>query len=99
MPGVGGRRFPYTPAGQRQAKKYARKTGQPMRNTGGYGRGMAGGYGQGMDRRGGARTGVLSKTNRPSGMKSRPSSLGNRKRRRPGLKPRPRTGLGSRRGY
>ena len=80
MPVVGGRRFPYTLAGRRQAKKYARNTGQPMRNTGGYGRGMAGGYGKGMDRRGGARTGLLGRTSRPFGMKKRPS-LGSRNRR------------------
>ena len=54
MPNVGGKKFPYTPAGKRAAGSYARATGQPMRNGGGYGGGnpgmrssmsRAGGYG------------------------------------------------------
>ena len=65
MPNVGGRRFPYTPAGKRQAKSYARQTGQSMPGNPG------GGYGQGMDRRGGARTGALSRASRPFGMRGR----------------------------
>ena len=105
MPTVGRKKFPYTPAGKRQAKRYARSTGQSMQKPKGYG--------QGMDRRGGARTGMLSKVNRPSGMRpgvgGRPQSpsrglgqrpsLGNRKRRRPGSRPNPRASLGNRRGY
>jgi hypothetical protein len=69
MPGVGGRQFPYTQAGKRQAKRFSKSTGQPMQQ----GRG----YGQGMDRRGGARTGMLSKMNRPSAGNSmgRPSGM------------------------
>ena len=76
MPGVGGRSFPYNAAGQRQAKKYARRTGHPMSNTGGYG--------QGMDRRGGARTGLLGRTSRPFGMRGQSSPFRNLSRQRPG---------------
>ena len=63
MPNVGGKKFGYSPAGRRSAKKYARETGQPMKSRGGYG--------QGVDRRGGARTGMLSKASRSPGMGSR----------------------------
>ena len=38
MPNVGGKRFPYTPAGRAAANRYARQTGRPM-NGGGYGGG------------------------------------------------------------
>jgi|TARA_Y100001973_G_C5207570_1_gene342741 hypothetical protein len=73
MPGVGRRRFSYTPAGRRAAKKYAKKTGQPIKNMNAYG--------QGMDRRGGARMGMLSKASNPFGMK-RKSPMGRRPMKR-----------------
>jgi len=106
MPEVGSKKFPYTPAGRRLAKRFSKTTGQPMKS--------GQGYGKGMDRRGGARTGMLSKVNRPSSMRSRiggrpqspsrglgqrPSPLGNRRRRRPGSRPNPRVGLGNRKRY
>ena len=34
MPNVGGKKFPYTPAGLTAARDYAVRTGQPMRNSG-----------------------------------------------------------------
>jgi len=37
MPRVGNRSFPYTRAGQQQAKRYARETGQPVNESGNYG--------------------------------------------------------------
>ena len=37
MPNIGGKKFPYTPAGRRAASRYARGTGQQMGNQGGYG--------------------------------------------------------------
>ena len=37
MPNIGGKKFPYTPAGKRAAGRYAKATGQPMGNSGGYG--------------------------------------------------------------
>ena len=40
MPTVGRKKFPYTPAGKRQAKRYARSTGQSMQKPKGYGQGM-----------------------------------------------------------
>ena len=49
MPNVGGKKFPYTARGKKDAKRYARKTGQPMRA------GVSNGYGQGMENRGGSR--------------------------------------------
>ena len=49
MPRVGGKKFPYTAKGKRDARRYARKTGQPMRV------GVNNGYGQGMEKRGGSR--------------------------------------------
>tara|TARA_Y100000310_G_scaffold298845_1_gene333157 strand:+ start:387 stop:704 length:318 start_codon:yes stop_codon:yes gene_type:complete len=42
MPNIGGKKFPYTPAGRRAASSYARRTGQPMSNAGGYGGGNPG---------------------------------------------------------
>ena len=51
MPNVGGKRFPYTPAGRSAAGSYARATGQPMRNGGGYGGGNPGRGGYGGMRR------------------------------------------------
>ena len=72
MPSVGGKKFSYNAAGRRAAKKHARKTGQPMKKIGSYG--------QGMDRRGGARTGLLGRTSRPFGMKKK-SPLSSSKRR------------------
>ena len=33
MPGVGKKKFPYTAAGKKAAKQYAKKTGQTMRRT------------------------------------------------------------------
>ena len=51
MPNVGGKRFPYTPEGRRAAGSYARATGQPMRNGGGYGGGNPGRGGYGGMRR------------------------------------------------
>ena len=51
MPNIGGKKFPYTPAGRRAAGSYARATGQPMRNGGGYGGGNPGRGGYGGMRR------------------------------------------------
>ena len=48
MPNIGGKKFPYTPAGRRAAGRYARATGQPMSNAGGYGGGNPGRGGYGM---------------------------------------------------
>ena len=48
MPNIGGKKFPYTPAGRRAASRYARATGQPMSNAGGYGGGNTGRGGYGM---------------------------------------------------
>ena len=42
MPNIGGKKFPYTPAGRRAAGRYSRATGQPMSNSGGYGGGNPG---------------------------------------------------------
>jgi hypothetical protein len=109
MPRVGAKRFPYTPGGERRAKRYSRVTGQSAQKSEGYG--------QGMDRRGGARTGMLSRVNRAPGMRpgmngrpqspsrslgqgpskrglvQRPSPFGSRGRR-PGLRSRSRFGRG-----
>jgi hypothetical protein len=60
MPNIGRRRSPYALAGRGQG----RQTGRSML-------GNRGGYGQGMDRRGGARTGALSRASRPFGMRGR----------------------------
>ena len=80
MPNVGGKRFPYTPEGRRAAGSYARATGQPMRDTGGYGGGNPGrgGYGgmrrpmsapaqggYGMRRPGMGRPGMMAGPRRP----------------------------------
>ena len=35
MPNIGGKKFPYTPAGIAAANRYARQTGQSMNNGGG----------------------------------------------------------------
>ena len=35
MPNVGGKKFPYTQQGKKQAKRYAKKTGQSIENRGG----------------------------------------------------------------
>ena len=48
MPNIGGKKFPYTPAGKRAAGSYARATGQPMGNGGGYRGGNPGRGGYGM---------------------------------------------------
>jgi hypothetical protein len=43
MPRVGRERFPYTRQGQKQARRYGRQTGQPVRGSGGgYGGGTRG---------------------------------------------------------
>tara|TARA_R100001530_G_scaffold64986_1_gene46575 strand:+ start:355 stop:657 length:303 start_codon:yes stop_codon:yes gene_type:complete len=76
MPNVGGKRFPYTPAGRSAAGSYARATGQPMRNGGGNpGRGGYGGMrrpmpapargGYGMRRPGMRRPGMMAGPRRP----------------------------------
>ena len=59
MPNVGGKKFPYTPAGKRAAGSYARATGQPMGNAGGYGGGNPGRGGYGGEN-GGEKTGSTS---------------------------------------
>ena len=46
MPNVGGRRYPYTPAGKTAARRASRRTGQPMGNSGGYGNRGGGGMRQ-----------------------------------------------------
>ena len=51
MPNIGGKKFPYTPAGRRAAGSYARATGQPMGNGGGYGGSNPGRGGYGGMRR------------------------------------------------
>ena len=80
MPNIGGKKFPYTPAGRRAAGSYARATGQPMGNGGGYGgsnpgRGGYGGMrrpmpapargGYGMRRPGMRRPGMMAGPRRP----------------------------------
>ena len=80
MPNVGGKKFPYTPAGRRAAGSYARATGQQMGNGGGYGgsnpgRGGYGGMrrpmpapargGYGMRRPGMGRPGMMAGPRRP----------------------------------
>ena len=59
MPNIGGKKFPYTPAGRRAASRYARGTGQQMGNQGGYGMQRPG-----MQR--GARNPMMSNLRRPS---------------------------------
>ena len=101
MPNVGGKKFPYTNRGKKDAKRYARKTGQPMR----------GGYGQGTENRGGSRMmrnpGMAPRPRRGAGPGPRPArTIGTgmggggpralpKRRRRP--MPTPRPGLGRRR--
>lgn len=36
MPRVGGKHYPYTPAGMKAAKKAAKKSGKPLRKKKGY---------------------------------------------------------------
>mgnify|MGYP003146892211 CR=1 FL=1 len=80
MPNVGGKRFPYTPAGRSAAGSYARATGQPMRNGGGNpGRGGYGGGNPGMrspmstPRQGMRRPGTMAGLRRPMAPKRRSS--------------------------
>ena len=88
MPNIGGKKFPYTPAGRRAAGSYARATGQPMRNGGGYGGGNPGrgGYGgmrrpmpaparggYGMRRPGMGRPGMMAGLRRPTAPRRRNS--------------------------
>ena len=79
MPNVGGKKFPYTNKGKKDAKRYARKTGQPMR----------GGYGQGTENRGGSRMmrnpGMAPRPRRMSGLSNPRRAGGGLRRRRPSM--------------
>ena len=74
MPNIGGKKFPYTPAGRRAACRYSRATGQPMSNSGGYG-----GRNPGMrspmstPRQGMRRPGTMAGLRRPMAPKRRSS--------------------------
>ena len=69
---------------------------RPKRRIGAPKRRMGSGYGSGIDRRGGARTGILSRISRPGSMRRRPK-VGGMKRPKIGGMKRPK--LGSRRSY
>ena len=64
MPNIGGKKFPYTPAGRRAASRYARGTGQQMGKQGGYGMQRPGMQRPGM--RGSAGSPMMSNLRRPA---------------------------------
>ena len=93
MPNIGGKKFPYTPAGRAAASRYSRATGQPMSNAGGYAGGNPGRGGYGMrspmsvPRQGMRRPGMLAGLRRPMAPSRRSrmnpmAMLGMRNRRR-----------------
>ena len=56
---------------------YGKKSmSRPKRRIGTPKRRMGSGYGSGMDRRGGARTGILSRMSRPGSMRRKPKMGG-----------------------
>ena len=81
MPSVGRKRFPYTSAGQAEAKRYARKTGKPIRNTSGNR--------SGLENRGGSRMmrnpGMAPRPRRMSGLSNPRRAGGGLRRRRPSM--------------
>ena len=72
MPSVGRKRFPYTSAGKVAAKRYARKTGRPIRNTSGNRSGLENRGGSRMMRNPGMAPGPRRGAG-PSPRKMRPS--------------------------
>ena len=78
MPNIGGKKFPYTPAGRAAASRYSRATGQPMSNAGGYGGGNPGRGGYGM------RSPMPTPRRGGYGMRS-PMSVPRQGMRRPGM--------------